>query len=662
MAGIALLLIPLIFGCSGSGDGDPTGPAAGIQWTPVTEVTVGVAGGAVAGDDFQLVIPAGAFAAEATVAVSSARTAEFPLKDPRLVSAATVYRFSGLPEFSAPLTVELAFDPAVDTNGDSLTVYFEEDVFFDDEADPVPVGWPLLDAVVDREAGVIRATIPPHVYADEIDPQQKFVSDIDFVVTRAQHNLRYTSNDGFTVSWLASELNQGWVDELLVDLSRAKAKLEGMGYVLERTSRIRVEAMPIAGSDGNFVQSKYGLEYSMLQIDPSLQGRERLASAGHELFHLFQQGYGNCGHYFSYSHRWLSEACSIWFEPVLLEDASYVAAIQNTNANFMTRGLEANTADVGYGAGAFLIWLTDKYDRDLVLEINRMVAESPDIPGAGVHAVNEALLDRGSYLNREFRSFAQSHSTGRTDHANWNLPPVESCILNRSTTSRNVSINAMDLSAHSILAAIDLNTWPTNPSPPHYLAIGLSGGTPPYVEACVYRGATPSGPWSLAGLAGAGETVTIAGFGIGSQNKVKVVVINSEGDVPCTDEVSTLVSLRLLSCSETAIVGHDNVFLTAHVSVRYGTAPGDSIPVSVVYDKVHCDGHLGTVGPVYGYTRSDGVYIAQTMANFNVYNDQELFRASATVGGVTQVQHFTLAEMERTFYFEPQIAEFVFLF
>jgi len=649
----------LFTGCGGSDD--PVAPEE-PEWSTVMEETIGVGGGTVTGDGFNLIIPAGAFTTEATVVVSASTAGDHPLLDLRLDSTTDVYRFSGFPEFSAPLTIELPFDPVASKSGESLIVYFEEDVFLDDEPDPVPAGWPLLDTVVDGTASVIRATIPPHVHADQADPQQKFSSDIDFIVTRAQHNLQHTSNDEFTVSWMASEVDQGWVDGLLADLAAAKGTLEGMGYELNRWSSIRVEAIPIPGSDGNFIQSKFGLEFSLLQIDPSLQGDERLVSAGHELFHLFQQGYGNCGHYFGYCHNWLSEACSIWFEPILLAKPSYVADIQNVNADFMSKGLEGNTADIGYGAGAFLTWLTDKYDHDLVLEINRKVAEDPDIPGAGVHALNEALLDRGSYLNFEFREFARKFTIGETSHSGWSTPPGDTGILKKTATKKDFRFQAMDLSAHPILAAIDLNTWPTNPSPPHYLVIDVGGSTPPYVEAFVYRSTTLTGPWSSAGVAEAGKSVMISGFGTGLQKKVKVVLINSKGDVPCTDEVGATVTMRLASCEETVITGHSDVYLMAHVMVRYGGAPADSIPVTVNYSKVHCDGHLGSVGPVSGYTRSDGVYNAQTMAGFSVYNGQELFRASATVNGVTLERVYTLAELERTFFFEPKIADIIFEF
>ncbi len=654
-----LLFISLFIGCGGSDD-----PAAPQEptWSTVMEETIGVGGGAVTGADFNLIIPAGAFTTEATVVVSASSPGDHPLLDSRLVSTTTVYRFSGLPEFTEPLTVELAFDPAVLKDDDPLIVYFEEDVFLDDEPNPVPCGWPLQDTVVDPTAGVIRATIPPHVYADQIDPQQKTSNDIKFIATQARSNLHYTSNEDFTVSWMESAVDQEWVDGLLADLARAKAQLEAMGYKLNRYSSITVEAIPIPGSDGNFIQSKFGIEFSLLQIDPSLQGDERLASAGHELFHLFQQGYGICGHYFGYCHNWLSEACSIWFEPILLANPSYVADIQNVNANFISKGLETNTADVGYGAGAFLTWLTDKYGQDLVLEINRKASENPDIPGAGVHAVNEAMLDRGSYLNFEFREFARDFAIGATGHSGWPMPPGDVGVLKKTLTKKDFRFQTMDLSAHPILAAIDLNTWPTNPSPPHFLVIDVPGGTPPYVEAFVYKSSTVTGSWGAAGVAEAGNSVTIPGFGTGAQNKVKVVLINSNGDVPCTDETGATVTMRLASCEETVITGHNDVYLMAHVMVRYGGAAADSIPVTVNYSKVHCDGHLGSVGPVSGFTRSDGVYNAQTTAGFSVYNEQELFRASATVNGVTLERVYTLAEMERTFFFEPKIADIIFEF
>ncbi len=68
------------------------------------------------------------------------------------------------------------------------------------------------------------------------------------------------------------------------------------------------------------------------------------------------------------------------------------------------------------------------------------------------------------------------------------------------------------------------------------------------------------------------------------------------------------------------------------------------------------------LGPVNGQTRPDGFYIAGTMAVFNVQNKQEVFRATATVQGITKSLDFTVGRLEGTWYFEPAIAEIGFQF
>ncbi|MDX2474980.1 MAG: hypothetical protein QNL91_14895 [Candidatus Krumholzibacteria bacterium] len=650
-----LTLVPLLSSCGGSDD--PVAPT-GVGWSPLTEMDVGPAGGTVTGDDFTVTVPDGAFESDATLLVAARPPEEHTMLDPRLDAVSTIYRVSGLPESREPLTIELAFDPAQVPAGLTPTIYFEEEVYLDDETEPRLAGWPLRDVTVDLVAGRVRGTIPPHYSTDPKDPQ-KSLADYYYVFTVVFTDLETRLTEDYYFQWKPGECDASYINALIVDFNASRDTLDAMGFRLELDTPIFVEVLVLEKEDGNFLQGKFEVSTSLIQINANSVGRERLAAAGHELFHMYQYEYGVRGHLLGYGYYWLREACSMWLEPILLNDVNYVPSIMSTNNGFMQTGLETNTAATGYGAGTFLIWLTEKYDRGLVLEALNYVKSNSSV--SGVAALEAVLAARGENLAQEFVLFAGAFCTGLTSHEDWGAPSPETTMFTSSFTSQTVTIDAMDFSANSFMARLNPNTWP-DPTPPHFLVVEVPGDTPSYIKAAVYKSVGPTLSVGLAGYASAGEPAEVSNFGVGGQRYVRVVLTNTKDEAPYTEVRPVSVTMRLATCPETAIAEPYEAYLTAHVYVSINNVPADSIPVTVVYNKVHCDGHLGTVGPVNGQTRSDGFYIAGTMAVFNVQNKQEVFRATATVQGITQSLDFTVGRLEGTWYFEPAIAEIEFQF
>lgn len=193
----ALILVPLLSSCGGSDD--PAAPSE-VQWSPVTEMDLGPTGGTVAGDDFTVIIPNGAFASDATLKVESRTPEEHTLLDSRLDAISTVYRVSGLPQSREPLTIELAFDPAQVPSGLTPTIYFEEEVLVDDETEPSLAGWPLRDVTVDLIAGRVRGTVPPHYSNEQSDPQ-KDLTDWYFTYTVVFTDLETRLTEDYYFNW-----------------------------------------------------------------------------------------------------------------------------------------------------------------------------------------------------------------------------------------------------------------------------------------------------------------------------------------------------------------------------------------------------------------------------------------------------------------------------
>lgn len=119
-----------------------------------------------------------------------------------------------------------------------------------------------------------------------------------------------------------------------------------------------------------------------------------------------------------------------------------------------------------------------------------------------------------------------------------------------------------------------------------------------------------------------------------------------------------------IPCSETAQT-HDDVYVHATVTVQYGGVPTAEVPVRIDYQKIHCDGHLGSVAPIYGETGSTGTYVANTTGIFRLDNTQDQIVVKATVGGVVQQKIFPFGVfygLDGSNLFFPMEASFLFNF
>ena len=139
----------------------------------------------------------------------------------------------------------------------------------------------------------------------------------------------------------------------------------------------------------------------------------------------------------------------------------------------------------------------------------------------------------------------------------------------------------------------------------------------------------------------------------------RVVHITYEGD-----PTYTFYDQAEVPCSET-VEAHDDVYVIARVTAYMGNTPIEEMPVRIDYRKIHCDGHLGSINPVFGETRSNGVYVANITGVFHLDNTQDLIVVRATCGGLVQEKVFPFGVfdgMEGSGLFFPKEAGFFFQF
>ena len=144
-----------------------------------------------------------------------------------------------------------------------------------------------------------------------------------------------------------------------------------------------------------------------------------------------------------------------------------------------------------------------------------------------------------------------------------------------------------------------------------------------------------------------------------NDNVDRVVHIRYQGR-----QMLTLLDDPQPPCAET-VIDHPDGYVRGDVHVLVGGAPAAEVPVRVDYEKIHCDGHLGSVGPVTGETGTDGSYAANMLGSFKLDNSQDLIVVRATVYGQSQEKVYRVTAfggMDGGSIFFPLVAEFSFSF
>ena len=570
----AVLIVLAIVAAQGCGD-TPSGPEA-PQWETVAQEAVGPDGGRRAADGIEVIVPAGAFRSETVLSLQRPESDDYPIQDPRVSRLGQVFRVKGMPPPRAPITVTLTFDPAMLPPSDSCFVYLEEECHVSAADGWALRGHPLFGSVTDRSAGRVSATLP----AEEAEPAKSKAQESgtpvlrDFTVTAGWFSNMYarSASGDFTVHWKKGQVDEAWIDDLISALEAAKARLEGYGLQFRNSENdvIEVEIRRLnPGRNGEFVQSKWGIDASYLVISPEVSSRLLRAAAGHELFHLLQMGYEVCGHYTGYDYLWLSEALSVWSEHVFLDDPDYVPNVQEDNRNFIHEPLETERTSHGYGASRFLRYLTDRYGDAIVpaiLQAGRKRGRS----GTGAAAFAEMLSARGTTLAEQFTGFARSYLTASAGHEGWSPADPELVVLKPKKTLRQVSFTLGDLSARHVNVGLDWggkSVWGR-------LTVSRNADAGEHVRCFAYTASAASGPWVFQGEIGREEPYVIVDFGQDRKRWLKVIAVRAEG-LPPYDRSDRVV----LTCDFSPQLGFPVRFVHFKLYARGTDAAGQPQPI-----------------------------------------------------------------------------------
>jgi hypothetical protein len=348
----SVVLVLLVAGC-GSDSTEPQEPVLDVV---LAESTIGPEGGVLAGGDLELVVPAGAFPAQADL--SLIRETEC---DPLGVGAAP-YRIEGLPStWNASLDVRLRRPVAAP---DSATLVLGEDVWVTSLA-ATQTTWRFVHTIADT-AWWATTLEPP----DGAAKAPRDVGAVDVrVLLMLNRGIHYTSGGHFEIGFDPLTVLPERILALGEYLEEAHAYFQGLGYsVADRTAwPVFVMVRPLsAGQYGFFSPSHWSVNACTLEFNATMlhDAAEMQVTAGHEYFHFVQYFYDPRSIWARASdggpNLWLDEAASVWIERAFSDDPAQVSVVRAHNElvplGGAAAGAPADPANHGYGLASLLLY------------------------------------------------------------------------------------------------------------------------------------------------------------------------------------------------------------------------------------------------------------------------------------------------------------------
>lgn len=529
---------PIVVGAGGSFSRATVAASISLRTPIVAAGTVGPGGGVVSGGGIRLEVPAGAFAAGASLTVGKPPGA-IPNEAHR---ASDVFVLTGLPEtIGAP--IEVAID--LQSPGPAGETYVMAE------------GLDILEARVDGSR--VYATIPAteeltaqasKMYATAAAPAGASRSGPEISLYVMTFYRRSSSAKGNFLLFYPPELEQTAAASAVV-LEEAYQKVADTGLSWAARRRvIRAVLQPFGASRadrwGEVEPSILGVAYHSISLNSTkISGAaleaEARASIAHELYHIAQALYDPRGAYrqakFSGTWLWFQEASATWFEGVFLGDDAYVPqTVKSHNYSFLTThglefppGNENDVRDHGYGASLFLRSLAASNPGAVTAILKRGA-----VRGSGLLA-NPSLspveaIDAEVGVSGKWRTFVKDYIAGRVTAGGY---PTKGELLGQVSVHCNLATgpcaptvwNSADLSAKVWM--IDL---PDNLKPNAKLVLELKDPAAS-TEAVLFRGTD----WGQVAAFTAKQEIADADALARQSRRLILVVIDFHASKPFTE-------------------------------------------------------------------------------------------------------------------------------
>lgn len=378
-----LLLLSIFLFQTCSDDNSPTEPESSPA---LAEATIGSGGGTLKTDDFELIVPVGAFPIDTKLILSLVENESSRLDN--IVSKE--FMIEGLPRsFLQPITIKLKYSSELT---DSSYIAIGKNVWVS-SLNEETISYHLLPAM--DSSGFITTQIAPTDGNNSFlgkSTQDKIVTD--GVNIYAVSGKDYLSNEKHFKIFYNSSLNESNVKNIAAYLETAYTKFQALGFQYDRRTVWPIEVNLEQGLKTNDGKTTYGLYatvfwsiynifnsynagYLRLNADFITDTEEMKSTIGHEFFHLVQGLYDTRSIYDKRSgpskNYWIDEASAVWAEGLFSSDPKYVSGVFATSANMVLYGSNDSGGDYanfyGYGMSSFMKYISVKFGNGVIVKI-----------------------------------------------------------------------------------------------------------------------------------------------------------------------------------------------------------------------------------------------------------------------------------------------------
>ncbi len=370
---ILLLLFSTLLFQTCSDDNSPTEPEAQPS---LASATIGSGGGTLKTDDFELLVPVGAFPIDTKLTLSLVENEETGFDN--IISRE--FKIEGLPQsFSEPLTLKIKYSGEL---SDSSYIAVGENVWVT-SLDSENQCYRLIEGRDSSDCLV--AVIPPIsddvLLKSELNSTNKEDNKSTTSVLAISGYSSYLSEQKHFKIDFPSSVPTEAID-LASNLEMAYSELKNLGFSYERRTNWPVEVTikklesTVSGYSTNSIWGdNYG--YMEFNFDKMGDAEEMKVTAGHEFFHLVQSLYDPRNRYskakFQSENLWIHEALSVWSEGLFSNKTDYVSGAFSTSAGMVVYGANDSGGDVanfyGYGMSAFMKYLSDNFGNGVFVKI-----------------------------------------------------------------------------------------------------------------------------------------------------------------------------------------------------------------------------------------------------------------------------------------------------
>ena len=331
-------------------------------------------GGKIELEGFSISIPVGAFDENNEITLNILGDYESGFEN----KVSEIYQIEGLPE-KTNKEIAIRMPHSGSLSESSFLALGQE--AWNKSMDSLSMGYGLVEAI--DSSGFLIATLP------EIDDGANFSGEDIHTRIGQKWSLNILAISGY-INVVSEEghfkvVTQSANIDAALDLTSyfetAYSKFKDLGFSYSKRTKwpVTVTVKNLQGEFGAQMNSFFGINYGYIEIDKSILSNKDImqVTAGHEFFHIVQSFYDPRGTFSMARSQspnlWLEEASSTWSEELFSSTPNYIPTNFIQNYNLVPKGAlngdGDNASSYGYGMSAFIKYVVDRYNTDLMVKI-----------------------------------------------------------------------------------------------------------------------------------------------------------------------------------------------------------------------------------------------------------------------------------------------------